>query len=133
MIVDLHAWSDVALLLLRIGLAGVFLTHGLQKWALWNVQPSERMPAGQLRTLRLLSIAEPAGAIAVVIGLLTQLAALGFVLVMLGAIRLKATQMRKGFSGEGGWELDFVLLIMALAVIILGPGRFSVEYALLRS
>jgi len=58
---SLHQFSDFALLALRIALGAVFLTHGLGKRKLWSTQPSAQMPAGMLRNLRILSIAEPAG------------------------------------------------------------------------
>jgi len=50
---------------------------------------------------------------------------------MLGAIRLKAGQMKKRFTGDGGWELDFIILVAALAMIVLGAGRFSLDRVLL--
>jgi putative oxidoreductase len=128
---ELHRFSDWAILILRMGIGSVFLLHGLQKRRMWSMQPSEHMPASQLSLLRVLSIAEPLGALSVLGGLLTQLGAAGFILVMLGAIRLKAVQMRKGFTGEGGWEFDFVLLTGATALVILGAGRFSLDRLLL--
>ena len=39
--------SDLALLLLRIGLGTVFLVHGTAKRKLWKVRPSAQMPAGK--------------------------------------------------------------------------------------
>src|SRR6266540_1925346 len=82
---SLHHFSDVALLVLRLGLGAVFLSHGLGKRKLWSMQPSQQMPAGMLRNLRILSIAEPAGGLGLLVGFLTQHAALGLVIVMLGA------------------------------------------------
>src|SRR5712691_864771 len=58
---------------------------------------------------------------------LMQPAAAGFAIIMLGAIRLKAAQMHRGFSVDGGWELDFVLLTAALALIFLGAGAISFD------
>jgi putative oxidoreductase len=125
----LHQLNDVALLLLRVGLGTVFLVHGAQKRKLWKVQPSERMPAGFLRTLRFLSIAEPAGGLGVLVGFLTQPAALGLAFVMLGALRFQIAQLHKKFTGEGeaGWEFEFLLLIMALALFVLGGGRYALD------
>jgi len=94
---------------------------------MWKLQPSAQMPAGVLSLLKVLSIAEPLGALATLAGLLTQAAAAGFVLVMLGAIRLKVTQMRKGFTGEGGWEFEFLLLVGAIALLFLGAGKFALD------
>ncbi len=79
----------------------------------------------------MLSIAEPLGALATLVGLLTQAAAAGFILVMLGAIRLKVMQLHKGFSGEGGWELDFLLLVGAIALLFFGAGKFALDRLLL--
>jgi putative oxidoreductase len=126
---QLHQLSDVALLLLRVGLGTIFLVHGTQKRRLWKVQPSERMPAGFLRTLRFLSIAEPAGGLGVLVGFLTQFAALGLALVMLGALRFLITQAHRKFTGENaaGWEFELMLLIVALALAIMGGGKFALD------
>ncbi len=120
---SLHHFSDVALLVLRLGLGAVFLSHGLGKRKLWSMQPSQQMPAGMLRNLRILSIAEPAGGLGLLVGFLTQLAALGLVIVMLGALQFLITKVHRKFTGDnGGWEFEFMLLIVALALAILGGG-----------
>jgi hypothetical protein len=49
-----------------------------------------------------------------------QPAAAGFVVIMLGAIRLKAVQMHRGFGVDGGWELDVVPLTAAFALVFVG-------------
>lgn len=125
----LHELSDIALLLLRIGLGTIFIVHGAAKRGLWKAQPSAQLPAGFLRTLRLLSIAEPAGGLGVLVGFLTQLAALGLALVMLGALRFLITQLRRKFTTEtaAGWEFEFLLLIMAIALAILGGGKYALD------
>lgn len=128
---QLHTLTDWGLLVLRVGLGVTFLVHGIQKRAMWKMQPSAQMPAGLLSILRLLSIAEPLGGVAAITGFLTQLAAAGFVIIMLGAINLKARQLHKGFTGDGGWELDYVLLSAAVALLILGAGRISLDGVLL--
>ncbi len=128
---NLHHLSDWALLFLRIGVGAIFLVHGSQKWAMWRRQPSAQMPAGLLSLLKVLSIAEPLGGLAMVAGLLTQLAAAGFAVVMLGAIRLKATQMHKGFSGDNGWEFELLVLTAAVALFFIGAGGFSLDRLLL--
>ncbi len=124
--------SDLALLLLRIGLGTVFLVHGTGKRKLWKVQPSAQLPAGLLRTLRLLSIAEPAGGLAVLVGFLTQLAALGLALVMLGALRFLIVKAHRAFTTDtaAGWEFEFMLLVVAVALALMGGGRFALDRAL---
>ena len=123
----LHHLSDWALFALRLGVGASFLAHGIQKSAMWKMQPSAQMPTGMLSILRLLSIVEPLGAVAVLVGFLTQPAAAGFAIIMLGAIRLKAVQMHRHFTGDGGWELDFVLLAAAIALFVSGAGKLSLD------
>ncbi len=94
--------------------------------------PSAQLPAGLLRTLRLLSIAEPAGGLAVLVGFLTQPAALGLALVMLGALRFLIVKAHRPFTTEtaAGWEFEFMLLVVALALALMGGGRFALDRAL---
>jgi putative oxidoreductase len=127
---SLHQLSDWALVVLRLGVGAMFLVHGLQKRAMWKMQPSAQMPAGLLSVLRFLSIVEPLGGLAVFAGFLTQFAAAGFAVIMLGAINLKARRMHKTFTGDGGWELDYILLTAAVALCFLGAGRFSLDRVL---
>ena len=124
---QLHTLTDWGLLALRLGVGVTFLVHGIQKQAMWKMQPSAQMPASLLSILRLLSIAEPLGGVAAITGFLTQLAAVGFTIIMLGAINLKARQMHRGFTGDGGWELDYALLCAAIALGILGAGGISLD------
>ena len=123
-------YDNIGLLILRVGIAISFLYHGLDKLKMWKMEPSEEMPASLLKQLRLLSVVEPLGAVALVGGLLTQLAAIGFIIIMLGAINLKANQMQKKFGEPGGWELDVVLLAGCVALVITGAGTISFDYAL---
>src|SRR5437899_8181048 len=120
---SLHQFSDWGLLALRLGVGTVFLVHGSQKRAMWRMQPSAQMPAGLLSLLKVLSIAEPLGGLATLVGLLTQAAAAGFILVMLGAIRLKVQQLHKAVTREGGWEVEVLLVVGAIPLLRLGAGK----------
>ncbi len=125
----LHQFADVALLVLRLALGTVFLFHGLPKRGLWSAQSSDQMPAGMLTRLRILSIAEPAGALGLIFGFLTQLAGLGLVVVMLGAITFLTTKVHRKFkeANAPGWEFEFLLLVVALALAILGGGKYALD------
>lgn len=125
--------TDAGLLAIRFGLAPVFLAHGLSKLAMWKMQPSEQLNKKMLGILRLLSICEPLGALAVLAGFLTQLAGLGLAIIMLGAIHLKITKMKKKFAPtpDVGWEFEFALLMMALALHFAGAGAISFDHAFL--
>jgi putative oxidoreductase len=130
---SLAAYSDLALLALRLVIAGTFLAHGLMKRGTWKAQPSEQMPSGMLRLMRLLSVCEPLGAVAMALGLLAQPAAVGLGLVMGGAIWLKATKWHVPYasSSVNGWEFDLMTLAACLTVLALGAGAWSVDAALL--
>ena len=62
------------------------------------------------------------GGIALLIGFLTRVIAVGFVFDMLVAILL--VQLKRGFSG---YELEFLLLVSSIALFLTGAGRFSVD------
>jgi putative oxidoreductase len=91
------------------------------------------MPAGLLTRLRILSIAEPAGALGLIFGFLTQLAGLGLVIVMVGAITFLRTKAHRKFkeANAPGWEFEFMLLVVALALAILGGGKYALDRVVL--
>lgn len=119
--------TSIAELTLRLAVGTVFLVHGLQKQKFWKMQPSEQLPSGMINVLRLLSIVEPLGGVAMLAGFLTRPAAIGLSIIMVGAINLKARQMKKGFTGDGGWEFDLVLLAANVALLLLGAGAWSLD------
>lgn len=123
----LHKNSDYAFLFLRLIIAAIFLVHGYQKWALWSTAPA--MPETLLTIMRFLSIAEPIAGIALIIGLFTQIAAIGLCVVMVSAIYTKINVFGSGFSGNGGWEFDLVILAATLVLVFHGAGKFSLDAA----
>jgi putative oxidoreductase len=125
--VSLHQYGDFGLLALRLIIGAIFLVHGLQKRAMWKMQPSEQMPAKMISIMKLLSVCEPLGALAFFSGFLTQLASLGFVIIMCGAVNLKRNVMKKKFADVGGWEFDAVILGGALVIFFIGAGAFSLD------
>ena len=127
---NLYQLSDWGLLALRIAIGSIFLVHGAKKWAMWKMQPSEQMPAGMLKTMRFLSIVEPIGGLAVLLGFLTPIAAVGLGIIMIGAIWFKVSGMKKTFTGDGGWEYDFLILAVTIALVFIGAGVFSLDRAL---
>lgn len=122
----LVAYSDVGLFALRIGVGVIFLIHGIQKFKMWKAQPSAQMTSGMLSLMKFLSIAETVGAIAILSGFLIQLAAIGLGIIMIGAAHMKMTKWGKKFTGDGGWEFDFILLATCVALIFLGAGAYAI-------
>ena len=118
-------FSDAGLLLLRLMVAVVFLDSG------WNhlKNPAERSRSIGASTgfTVLLGTAEVLGSMGVAFGVLTQLAAIGLILLMLGAIQKKIFVWKIGFWGGRayGWHYDLMLLVMNLVILVTGGGRLS--------
>jgi putative oxidoreductase len=68
------------------------------------------------------------GGLALVVGLLTRLAALGLAVDMLGAIVF--VHLAGGFFLPAGYEYALHLLVTCLALILAGPGAFSIDRAI---
>ena len=126
---NLHQFGDWGLLALRVAVGAIFFVHGTQKWAMWKMQPSEQMPAGMLTLMKFLSIVEPLGALAVLGGFFTQLAAAGLGIIMIGAITLKKMMIKIPFSAQDktGWEFDFIILAACIALFVLGAGSIGLD------
>jgi putative oxidoreductase len=59
-------------------------------------------------------------------GVLTQLAAIGLILIMLGAIRKQIFVWHIGFWGEKtyGWHYDLMMIVMNLVILFTDGGRW---------
>jgi putative oxidoreductase len=123
---------SIGLAALRLAIAAIFINHGRQKLFVYGfagvtgafTHMGVPMPGLMGPFIGLL---EFFGGIALAIGLLTRLFALGFVFDMLAAILL--VQLKKGFSG---YEFEFLLLGSSLALVLAGAGGFSVDALLAR-
>jgi putative oxidoreductase len=73
-----------------------------------------------------LGIAEVAGGLGVAAGVLTQLAAFGLVLIMLGAIQKKIFVWHTGFWGKksSGWHYDLIFVLINLVIAFSNGGRY---------
>lgn len=133
----LHRLHDLAPLVLRLGLGIVFLVHGVSKL---NAGPASGFgsmltglsaPAPALFAW-LVTIAELVGGILLLVGLLTRLTTLPLIATLIGAIVLVKFDVGV-IAGEGaampGAEVDIALLAGLVALLVIGPGRLSVDRA----
>ncbi len=138
---DLAMKNTVVPLILRLVLAAVFIYHGSEmvqrdkQWgAAWHQPPPEqaetsspaddilRHPAAQLA----IAWGELIGGIALGVGFLTRLAALGIIAIMAGAIY--TVHLPHGFDiTKHGYEYNVVIIVVCLALILTGGGKLAVD------
>lgn len=115
--------GDWGLLLLRLMVAVVFLDSGRNHLS----NPAERSKSIGASTgfTVFLGTAEVLGGLGVALGILTQLAATGLILIMLGAIQKKVFVWKIGFWGGRayGWHYDLMLLVMNFVIVTTDGGR----------
>jgi len=123
---QLARFTDIALLLLRVMVGIVFVTSG---WNHLKGPTARSKDIGMSKGFTIfLGAAEVAGSLGVFFGVLTQLAAAGLILIVLGAIQKKIFVWRTGFwgkSGTNGWSYDTMLVIMNLVILTTGGGNLS--------
>ena len=121
---QLNRFTDLGLLLLRLMIGSVFLASGLSHVK----DPAKRgQSIGMSKGfIVFLGLAEIAGSLGIIFGVFQQLAAIGLILIMLGAIQKKIFVWHTGFWGEkaSGWHYDLAFLIMCLVVLFTNGGRY---------
>jgi putative oxidoreductase len=134
LIPNLTRFGDAGLVFLRLAIGIIFLVHGTMKWKMWGMETSEHLSASMLTIFKILSIAEPLGAIGVIIGLLTPYATIGLSTVMIGVIIRKISVMHLSFMQHQGtgWEFEFMILAGLICLLFVGPGKFSLDKRLFK-
>ncbi len=116
---------DVALLLVRVGLALVFLAHGFDKWS--NMDGTVMFFSSLHLSAfwaYLIATVEVAGGVAMLLGVFTGWAGVALAATMVGAIGV--VKLTKGFVG--GYEFDLMLFLSALAISLAGAGKYTLGY-----
>lgn len=134
--------GDVSFTILRVFLGVVLSAHGAQKMLGWfggdgfqgtmSALGQRGMPAA---VAFLIICTEFFGGLALILGLLTRIAALGVGFLMIGAIFM--VHLQNGFfmnwsglhRGEG-YEYHLLVLAMAAALLLRGAGPFSLDRTL---
>ena len=124
---------DIGLTILRAVTGLIFAVHGAQKLFVFGLdgvvadftQMGVPLAAVAGPTVALLELF---GGLALVVGLLTRLAALGLAADMLGAILM--VHLPAGFFLPDGYEFVLALLGAAATLVATGAGRWSVDAVL---
>lgn len=123
---QLAQFTDVALLLLRLMIGAVFITSGYEH--LKDPEARSKSIGTSKGFTIFLGAAELAGGLGVASGVFAQLAAVGLILVMLGAIEKKIFVWHSGFwgkDGTNGWSYDTMVIVMNLVIVTTGGGNLS--------
>jgi putative oxidoreductase len=121
---------NVALTIVRLVVGAIFIAHGGQKLFVYGLDGV----AGGFAQMGVpfasfmgpfIGFVEFFGGIALILGLLTRLAALGIFSTMIGAIVL--VHLPAGFFAPNGIEFPLSLAGAALALVFTGAGTYSVD------
>lgn len=128
---------DLGLLVLRLGLGTIVLFHGLQKLFGWWNGPGldgfeTTLVDSGFEQARLLSILGAVGEVAagtlLIFGLATPLAGAAALAVLINAWCVRqVAEPGLQFFAPSGVEHETMLVAAAVAVVLTGPGRFSVD------
>ena len=123
---SLFQFADASLFFLRLVVALVFGASGYY---------TLKDPVGRGKSFELgppaaagIGLAEVLGSLGLVTGVLIQLAAIGLILIGLGAIQKKVFKWKTGIWGDknSGWHYDLMFLAMNLVIATTAGGRWVI-------
>lgn len=132
--------ADLGILIIRVIIGVVFMYHGAQK--LFGVFDGHGMEAfaGHLAAMEkftvpmptvsawLAALAEFAGGLFILFGLVTRIAVIPVIFTMIVAV---AVHWPEFSAGKGGYEYPLTLLLVMVGIGLMGPGRFSLDHFIL--
>lgn len=124
--------GSIGLLLLRVAMGAAFMFHGwpkIQNASGWmDAHGSSGMPPFLQAAA---AVSEFGGGLALILGLLTPLAALGLAGTMATALGMVHLRMGHAFvasaPGQPSYELAAVYLAASILFLLLGPGKLSLD------
>jgi putative oxidoreductase len=125
--------QQLGIAIIRIVTGVIFLVHGCQKLFVFGLAgvtgafAKMGVPVPAL-TAPAVTFLELFGGLALVLGLLTRLAALGLGVEMLGAVLL--VHLAGGFFLPAGYEFALMLCATTLGLALAGPGSLSIDGAI---
>jgi putative oxidoreductase len=122
----LEGLTDYGLVFLRIMAGLIYIDSGYNDLK----DPDARSKSvGLPKPLTIfIAAAEVAGGAAIILGILQQLAAIGLIVIMLGAVQKKIFVWKTGFWGKDGlgWNYDLTCMSMLLVILFTDGGRFVI-------
>ena len=116
-------------LFLRVWVGANFVAHGYPKLGKGRQQTLQWTKSLGVPTLAtyLAMILEFFGGLSLIIGFIVPIVGFFIALEMIGAMLLKKTRMKAPYMGQNSYEIDIAYLMLAIALIVLGAGVFSVD------
>lgn len=115
--------QDIALLLLRIVAGLIFVIHGKDKFkAEWAKTYQTSRPIAFLAGIGMVF-----GGLGVIVGFLTQIAAFGPLIVMLGAVYFHKFKWKHSFIAKQSYEYPLIMALIALLFVLVGAGAYSID------
>lgn len=120
--------NDITNFGLRTTIGVIFIIHGSGKFnpgfsgfltGTLGFPPEMQIP---------IALAELVSGVILIIGVLTRISASLISIIMMGAIFY--VKKAANITGQGGFELDLILLASALVIIVAGPGRISMAHVI---
>lgn len=118
-------YPDLGLLLIRLGLASVFIAHGWSK--IQNVDEVMSFFASLglgVVWVFLVAYIEFLGGILMLFGVFVRKIAVLFAVIMVFSITM--VKAVKGFVG--GYELELLLLLVSVGMALMGTGKYSLNF-----
>ncbi len=127
-----------AILIMRLTLGIIMFAHGSQKvLGVWGGKGLDVTVAMMSKGLGgpdwlpyLSAFTEFLGGAAMILGVLTRFFGMAIIVNMLVAVF--AVHLKNGFFAPTGFEFPGSLAMLAVAITLIGPGRFSVDYLLFK-
>ncbi|MBP6860449.1 MAG: DoxX family protein [Candidatus Pacebacteria bacterium] len=122
-------FHGVELFLIRIVVGAIFVAHGYEKYVggvagVANMLTKYNFPAPDMFAVILIA-AELIGGTLLILGALTHW--VSKVLTIVAAVALVVVHLPNGFTGQGGYEFILLILVCCIALMIAGPGKWSVD------
>ncbi|WP_261132422.1 DoxX family protein [Bacillus sp. Marseille-Q3570] len=130
---------DLALLLIRLVFGLTFAAHGTQKLLGWFGGHGLEGTAGFFESLGLkpgktmalmAGLGEVVGGLLIAFGFLTEVGAVLMIVPMLVAI-FKVHGQNGYWATEGGYEYNLAIITVAVALVLAGPGAYSIDALML--
>ena len=133
---DVFVKNTLTPLLLRLALAAIFIFHGFHlvgaeghEWgAAWMNAEAEKQgqPPPPAPVQLAVAWGQVLGGIALALGFLTRVAALGIIAIMAGAVAL--VHWPHGFDvRQGGFEYNMLIIAVCIVLVLQGGGNVAVD------